>query len=72
MSRMLVHGAGQRLAAMAARIVPDIVAGIARGTRIPADRLRSARDVPLLPRAAAHDHEKSIPVFGKDHAQTMR
>jgi flavin-dependent dehydrogenase len=72
MSRMLVHGAGQRLAAMAARIVPDIVAGIARGTRIPADRLRSARDVALLPRAAAHDREKSIPVFGKDHAQTTR
>jgi hypothetical protein len=72
MSRMLVHGAGQRLAAMAARIVPDIVAGIARGTRIPADRMRSARDIPRLPRAAADDPEKSIPGFGKDHAQTMR
>ena len=49
MSRMLVHAAGQRIAAAAARIVPEIVARIARGTRIPADRMRSARDVVLLP-----------------------
>jgi flavin-dependent dehydrogenase len=49
MSRMLVHSAGQRVAAAVAWVMPDIVAGIARGTRIPADRMRSARDVPLLP-----------------------
>jgi flavin-dependent dehydrogenase len=51
MSRMLVHApaSAQRIAAMAARFVPSIVTGIARGTRIPDDRMRSARDVPLLP-----------------------
>jgi flavin-dependent dehydrogenase len=53
MSRMLVHSAGQVVAAAAARIVPEIVAGIARATRIPADCMRSARDVPLLPLAAS-------------------
>jgi flavin-dependent dehydrogenase len=53
MSRALVHPAGRVVAAAAARIVPEIVAGIARTTRIPADCLRSARDVPPLTPAPA-------------------
>ena len=53
MSLMLVHAAGQKVAAATARVVPGIVTGIARGTRIPDDRMRSARDVPLLPLAPA-------------------
>jgi menaquinone-9 beta-reductase len=51
MSRVLVHPLGQRFAAAAAWTVPDMVATIARATRIPSDRVRCARDVP--PRAFA-------------------
>jgi flavin-dependent dehydrogenase len=53
MSRLLVRPAGQVVAAAAARLLPDIVAGIARTTRIPGDCIRCARDVPLLPMTAA-------------------
>ncbi|HLH88925.1 MAG TPA: FAD-dependent monooxygenase [Xanthobacteraceae bacterium] len=53
MSRVIVHAPVQKLAAIAARIAPDIVAGIARGTRIPDERMRSAREVGRLPLALA-------------------
>jgi flavin-dependent dehydrogenase len=53
LSRLLVHPAGRSVAVAAARVWPDIVAGVARSTRIPGDCIRSARDVPLLPMMAA-------------------
>ena len=53
MSRLLMLPAGQVLATAAARLVPDIVASIARTTRIPDERIRCARDVPWLPTVAA-------------------
>ncbi len=46
-SRMLVRPAGQIAAAAGARVMPGLIAGIARMTRIPAPCLRSARDVQL-------------------------
>ena len=53
MSRVLVRRAGQIAAVAAARLLPDIVAGVARTTRIPDDCIRCARDLPLLPMTAA-------------------
>ena len=47
LSRMLVHPGSQAIAAVAARWLPNLVAGIAQATRIPAASLRSARDLPL-------------------------
>jgi menaquinone-9 beta-reductase len=47
LSRMLVHPAGQVVAALAAGLVPGLVTGIAQRTRIPTPCLRSARDLPL-------------------------
>lgn len=47
MSRMLVHPAGQALAAGGARVAPDLLAVIARMTRIPSECLRNSRDVQL-------------------------
>jgi len=66
MSRILVQPAGQAIAVAAARIVPDIVAGIARTTRIPADCLRSARDVPLLPLTPAPARYAELPARRRD------
>jgi menaquinone-9 beta-reductase len=52
-SRLLVRRPGQMAAGAAVRLLPDIVAGLARATRIPGDCIRCARDVPLLPMIAA-------------------
>ena len=47
LSRLLVHPPAQAIAGVAARLVPDLVAGIARVTRIPSPLIRSARDIPM-------------------------
>ncbi|HUI96621.1 MAG TPA: FAD-dependent oxidoreductase [Xanthobacteraceae bacterium] len=46
-SRMLVRPSGRMIAAAGARVMPGLIGGIARMTRIPAACLRSARDVQL-------------------------
>jgi flavin-dependent dehydrogenase len=47
LSRLLVYPPVQAIAGLAARLVPDLVAGIARVTRIPSPLIRCARDIPL-------------------------
>jgi len=72
MSRLLVRPAGQVVAAAAARLLPQLVAGIARTTRIPGDCMRSARDAPLLPMIAAPPlmpapvHDGALPARRRD------
>ncbi len=69
MSRLLVRPAGQVAAAAAARLLPGIVAGIARTTRIPGDCIRSARDVSLLPMMAS---PPLTPALARDAALPAR
>jgi flavin-dependent dehydrogenase len=47
MSRMLVRTAGQAMATLGTRLMPDLLGAIARNTRIPANRVTSARLNPL-------------------------
>jgi flavin-dependent dehydrogenase len=45
LSRLLVYPPAQAVAGIAARLVPDLVAGIAQVTRIPSPLIRCARDI---------------------------
>ena len=46
LSRLLVQPPAQAVAAVAARLMPDLMTGIAQATRIPSPLIRCARDVP--------------------------
>ncbi len=66
LSRALVHPSAQTAAAVAARLMPDLVVRVAQATRIPPPCIRCARDLPIqigigegvfrpaLARSAAH------------------